>query len=61
MDVASKRKSMGPLKVAALNGLSLSRGSVLDVLDQTASENSKAPKDERVSPNCFSQKCKILR
>ena len=38
-----KRLSMGPLKFAAMNGLSLSRGNI--VLE----EPSRAPKDERVS------------
>ena len=36
---------MGPMKVAALNGLTVARGSVLDLVD---SEN-RAPVDDRVS------------
>lgn len=46
-DKANKRLSMGPLKMAAMNGLSISRASVLD---PTPYEN-RAPKDERVSFN----------
>ena len=36
---------MGPLKMAAMNGLSISRASVLEV----PNTESRAPKDERVS------------
>ncbi len=42
---AAKRLSMGPLKLAAMNGLSISRASVLDL----PSTESRAPRDERVS------------
>ena len=44
-DKANKRLSMGPLKLAAMNGLSISRASVLD----PPPGESRAPKDERVS------------
>ncbi len=46
---AAKRLNMGPLKMAAMNGLSMSRASVLEV----PNTESSAPRDERVSEAIF--------
>ena len=46
---------MGPLKMAAMNGLSISRASVLEV----PNTESGAPKDERVS-SFLNQVCFLL-
>ena len=43
--------TMGPLKLAAMHGLSASRGSILEDLTTSISP-SRAPKDERVTCSC---------
>ena len=44
-----KRLSVGALKLAAMNGLTLSTGSVLeDESDSPVEETARIPKDERV-------------
>ena len=49
-DISGDPLSMGPLKMAAMNGLSTSRGSVLE---PHVTDESRAPKDERVSEKYF--------
>jgi hypothetical protein len=42
-----KQLNVGPLKMAAMNGLTLSRSMIMALMN----DESRAPKDERVSEN----------
>ena len=39
---------MGPMKLAAMNGLTVSSGSILEVEPPSSQSSSRAPKDDRV-------------